>query len=308
MCWCASTLGETHLAHRAGHDRDTGLERASACVTLSAGGTIAAMDRKHIRCATRDAVAVITLDRHEARNAYSDEMIDGLIATFDELEADAATKCVVLTGAGTAFSAGGDLEAMKDRTGMFAGNPVELRTRYVRGIQKIPRRIAAFEKPLIAAINGPAIGAGLDLACMCDIRVASESARFGSTFVRVGLVPGDGGAYFLARVVGFPRALDMILSARIIDATRALEIGLVHDLVAPPGLMDAAMDRAREIAENAPWAVRMAKRACYRSQGADLETALELASSYQGLVQHTRDHEEAVHAILDRRPPSFTGE
>ena len=136
-------------------------------------------------------IARITLDRPDARNAYSDGMIDSLIAALDAAEADPSVRCVVLTGAGSAFSAGGDLKAMRDKTGMFAGGPAALRARYIARIQQIPRRMARRTLPVIAAINGPAIGAGLDLACMCDLRIAAEGARFGSTFTRVGLVPQE---------------------------------------------------------------------------------------------------------------------
>ena len=244
-------------------------------------------------------IARITLDRPASRNAYSEAMVENLCRALDEIEAREDVHVAILTGAGSCFSAGGDLKAMRDRSGMFAGNPVELRTRYSRGIQSISRRIADFEKPLIAMINGPAIGAGLDLACMCDLRIASENARFGSTFVKVGLIPGDGGAHFLTRVVGFPTALDLILSGRVINAAQALQIGLVHRLVPPEQLEAQTMEYAKEIAQNPVWAVRMAKRLCYRSACTDVDTALDLASAFQGLVQHDPAHENAVEAMLD---------
>ncbi|MCA9571277.1 MAG: enoyl-CoA hydratase/isomerase family protein, partial [Myxococcales bacterium] len=141
---------------------------------------------------------VITLDRPEARNAYSDAMIDALCAALDDAEDDDDVRVVVLRGAGPSFSAGGDLKAMQERSGMFAGDSARLRVAYARTIQRVPRRLLAFDKPIVAAVHGHAIGAGLDLACMCDLRVAASTARFGSTFVTLGLVPGDGGAAFLA--------------------------------------------------------------------------------------------------------------
>jgi enoyl-CoA hydratase/carnithine racemase len=265
------------------------------------------MQLEHVRYATQGPIATITLDREDARNAYSEPMIPSLMAAFDAAQADASVRVAILTGAGSAFSAGGDLKAMRDRSGMFAGGPVELRTRYVDGIQRVPRRIRAFEKPLIAAINGAAIGAGLDLACMCDLRVASERAKFGSTFVKVGLVPGDGGAYFLARAVGFPRALELMLTGRVFDAAEAVRIGLVLEAVPADALMARARALAEAIADNAPLAVRMTKRAAYRSLDADFEGALEMAASFQGMVQQSADHLEAVDAILAKRSPSFTG-
>ena len=253
------------------------------------------------------AVLLLTLDRPDARNAYSEAMVDSLVRALDDADRDDEVRCVILTGAGPAFSAGGDLKRMLQHEGMFAGGPVDLRRRYIDGIQRIPRRLALLEKPIIAAINGPAIGAGLDLACMCDLRIVARGAQLGSTFVKVGLVPGDGGAYFLARTVGFPRALELMLTARLVDADEAERIGLVHRVVEPAELLPAARALAQQIAANAPLAVRLTKRAAYRSHEADLEQALELAATYQGVVQNTADHREAVRAMLERRPPVFTG-
>lgn len=249
----------------------------------------------------------IVLDRPDARNAWSDEMLAAFVDAIDDADADPAVRVVALTGAGTAFSAGGDLKAMRDRAGMFAGDTMALRGRYRRGIQGIPRRLARFDKPLIAAVNGAAIGAGLDLACMCDLRVASERAKFGSTFVKVGLVPGDGGAALLQRVVGMPAALDLVLTARVIRTDEAQRIGLVHRVVAPEALEDAVRELAAAIAANPPLAVQLTKSAVYRSQHLSLEDALELASTYQGIVQRTADHDEGVAAILEKRTPRFEG-
>ncbi|MBX7077936.1 MAG: enoyl-CoA hydratase/isomerase family protein [Nannocystaceae bacterium] len=256
---------------------------------------------------TEGPLAIITLDRPAARNAYSSAMVDSLVAALDAAERDEQVRAIILTGAGQAFHAGGDLKQMRDATGMFAGDPVALRRQYIEGIQRVPRRISLCDKPIVAAINGAAIGAGLDLACMCDLRVAAEGAQLGSTFVKVGLVPGDGGAYVLARAIGFARALELMLTGRVIDAHEALAIGLVHRVVEAGAVMDAARQLAGAIAHNAPLAVRLTKRAAYRSWDCDLETALELAASYQGMVQNTADHREAVEAILGKRAPAFTG-
>ncbi|MCA9649615.1 MAG: enoyl-CoA hydratase/isomerase family protein [Myxococcales bacterium] len=265
------------------------------------------MELLDLRYERDEELAILTLDRPDARNAYSEAMVDGLIAALDAAEADHGVRGVVITGAGRAFHAGGDLKRMRDSSGMFQGGPVLLRRQYIDGIQRVPRRLAAFDKPVVAAINGAAIGAGLDLACMCDLRVAARGVKLGSTFVKVGLVPGDGGAYFLARTIGFPRALELILSARLVDTDEALAMGLVHAVVEPEALLDEAKARARMITANAPLAVRLAKRAAYRSWDLDVDTALELAASFQGMVQNTEDHQEAVDAILGKRPPSFQG-
>ncbi|MED5371142.1 MAG: enoyl-CoA hydratase-related protein [Myxococcota bacterium] len=249
----------------------------------------------------------LTLDRPEARNAWSDEMLAAFLAAIDQAEADDEVRCVALTGAGRAFSAGGDLKAMRDKAGMFEGGPVTLRSRYTRGIQSIPRRLARFDKPLIAAVNGAAIGAGLDLACMCDIRVAVNSAKMGSTFVKVGLIPGDGGAWLLSRTIGYPQAMDMILSGRVITAEEGLKMGLVHEVCERDVLEPAVRRRASEILANSPLAVRLAKSAMQRSWDLPMDTALELAATYQGVVQNTDDHLEGVSAILEKRDPEFKG-
>ncbi|MFT6629806.1 MAG: 2-(1,2-epoxy-1,2-dihydrophenyl)acetyl-CoA isomerase [Flavobacteriales bacterium] len=231
--------------------------------------------------------------------------MESLVRALDEAERDDDVRCVILTGAGTAFSGGGDLKLMRDHEGMFEGDPVHLRSAYLRGIQRIPRRFARFEKPVIAAINGPAIGAGLDLACMCDIRIASDGARFGSTFVKLGLIPGDGGAYLLARIIGVPRALELVISGRIIDTLEADRIGLINEIAMDDDVMKLARKRARKIAENAPLAVRLAKSAVYQSYDLSLDAALNLAATYQSIAQNTANHDEAVAAMLEGRKPSF---
>ena len=252
-------------------------------------------------------LAWITLDRPEARNAYSIQMLEELCTAFDTLESDDDVWCVALTGAGRTFSAGGDLTAMRDRSGMFAGDPTRLRTKYLSGIHQIPRRISRFDKPLIAAMNGAAIGAGLDLACMCDMRIAVEGAKLGSTFVKLGLIPGDGGTYFLARTVGFPKALELVLTGEILTAESAHAIGLVHRVVPVDGLTQAVQSLAERLTANAPLALRLAKRAAYHSWDLPMHAALDVAASYQAIVQLTDDHLEGVEALLGRRSPTYSG-
>lgn len=264
-------------------------------------------DLPDLRRAQAGAVLTLTLDRPDARNAYSEAMVESLVRALDEAERDDQVRCLILTGAGPAFSAGGDLKRMLQHDGMFAGAPAELRRRYIDGIQRIPRRLALTDKPVIAAINGAAIGAGLDLACMCDLRIAARGAQLGSTFVKVGLVPGDGGAYLLARTIGFPRALELMLSARLVDTDEAERIGLVHRVVEAAELLPAAHALAEQLAALPPLALRLTKRAAYRSHDLGLEQALELAATYQGVAQNTADHAEAIRAMLERRAPNFTG-
>jgi enoyl-CoA hydratase/carnithine racemase len=257
---------------------------------------------------TRDGpIAVLTLNRPEARNAWSEDMAGGVVRALCQADADPDVRVIVLTGAGDAFSAGGDLKAMRDQTGMFAGPGAELRDRYHHGLQQVSRAFESCETPIVAAVNGPAIGAGLDLACMCDIRIASEKARFGETFVSVGLVPGDGGAYFLTRAIGFARALEMALTGRVIDAMEAHRFGLVSGVVPHEELLSAAMAVATSIARQAPIAVKLTKAAFYRGYQKDLETALTMAAAFQGLAQRTADHAEGVAALLEGRRPDFTG-
>ncbi|MCB9643133.1 MAG: enoyl-CoA hydratase/isomerase family protein [Myxococcales bacterium] len=253
------------------------------------------------------AILRVTLNREDARNAYSNEMIDSLMRVFDLAECDDSVRCLVLSGAGRAFSAGGDLKQMREHSGMFEGDAVRLRSQYLRGIHQVPRRLLRFDKPVIAALNGAAIGAGLDLACMCDVRVAVEGAKFGSTFVKLGLIPGDGGAYVLSRTVGFPRALEMILTGRLVDAQEALQMGLVHEVVPSDRLLERSMERAEQLCSLAPLALRLAKAACYQSWDLTAEQALTLAASYQGIAQNTADHDEGVDALLEKREANFQG-
>jgi enoyl-CoA hydratase/carnithine racemase len=252
-------------------------------------------------------IMTLTLNRPEARNAWSEDMAAAVVRALCQADADPEVRVIILTGAGEAFSAGGDLKAMRDQTGMFAGAGAELRDRYHHGLQQVSRAFEACETPIVAAVNGPAIGAGLDLACMCDIRLASDKARFGETFVSVGLVPGDGGAYFLSRAIGFARALEMALTARIIDAAEAHRIGLVSGVLPHAELSAAAQAVATSIARQAPMAVKLTKAAFYRGYQKDLETALTMAAAFQGLAQRTADHAEGVAAILEGRRPAFQG-
>ena len=266
------------------------------------------MEFTDLRFRVEAPLATITLDRPDARNAYSEAMVESLLKALDAAHQDEEVRVVLITGSGSAFSAGGDLKRMLEKSGMFAGGPTKLRQNYVAHIQKIPRAVQKVDKPIIAAINGPAMGAGLDLACMCDFRIAAASAKFGSTFVKVGLIPGDGGAYLLSRTIGLPRALDMILTGRFVDTDEAQQFGLVHRVVPDDQLLPAARDLAQMLAANAPIAVQLAKRAAYHAYDHDLESALELAATYQGIAQNTDDHLEAVSAMLQKRPSVFKGQ
>ena len=168
-------------------------------------------------------VVTLTLNKHETRNAISeDEMVDAIVAACSRINADNSVRVAIITGAGSAFSSGGNVKDMRDKTGMFGGTGTEIRDGYRNGIQRIPLAIQQLEVPIIAAVNGAAIGAGCDLTMMCDMRIASEKAIFAESFVKVGLIPGDGGAWFLPRVVGISRANEMAYTGEPVNAETAL--------------------------------------------------------------------------------------
>ncbi|RIA45503.1 enoyl-CoA hydratase/carnithine racemase [Hephaestia caeni] len=246
-----------------------------------------------------DDIVIATLNRAEQRNAISS---GADIAAIEQMCADVARdptiKVVVLTGAGRAFCAGGNIKDMAAREGMFAGTPFEIRNNYREGIQRIPVALYELEVPIIAAVNGPAVGAGLDLACMCDIRICSPRAMFAESFVKLGLVPGDGGAWLLPRVIGMARASIMTLTGDPIDAEKALEYGLTSTIVPEDELLAEARALARRIAANPGHATRLAKRLLREGQDMKLGPLLELSAAYQALAHHTADHHNAVAAML----------
>lgn len=255
-----------------------------------------------------EGIATITLDRPEQRNAITDaDVVDALVAACDRLQSDPAIRAAILTGAGPVFSSGGNLKAMAPPDGRAAQSPQANREWYLRGIQRIPRAFDRIEVPVIAAVNGPAIGAGCDLACMADIRVAARSATFAESFVKVGLVPGDGGAFLLPRVIGQARARELALTGETIDAAQALAWGLVSHVVEDGALLAKAREIARKIAANPPYAVRMTKRLLRAAERQDLDAVLEMSAGFQSIAHATEDHAEAVTAFLEKRPPAFKG-
>lgn len=252
-------------------------------------------------------VLTVTLNAPERRNPISDvEMIDALTQVMIEADATPSVRVVILTGAGSAFSSGGDVKKMAPGQGLRDEAPVNTRTNYMRGIQRLPMLFEALEVPVVAAVNGPAIGAGCDLACMCDVRIASEKAVFAESFVKVGLVPGDGGAWLLPRIVGFSKACEMALTGEVLSAAQALACGLVSRVVGPDDLLSEAIDIANMIAGNPRHAVRMTKRLLRKAHGTTLADTLELSAAMQALAHTTPDHEEAVSAFTERRSPSFS--
>ena len=255
--------------------------------------------------AREGGVVTLTLNEPETRNAVSPAITEALVGYIREVNQDISVHCVILTGAGEGFSSGGNVKDMKEKKGLFAGSPAEIRRGYWHGIQQIPLAMYELEVPSIAAVNGAAIGAGCDLSLMCDIRIAGRSAVFAESFMRVGLVSGDGGAWHLPRVVGLSKAYEMTFTGDFIKADEAVRIGLVSRCVDDAELMAEAMALARRIAAHPSHSLRLTKRLLRDSQHVSLPIALELASSSQALVQHTHDQYEAVSAFLEKRTPKF---
>ena len=255
-----------------------------------------------------DHIETWTLNLPDSRNPISDPaIVDALCERVAAVNADHDVRAVVLTGAGPAFSAGGNVKDMVDKAGMFGGSPYELRDGYRGGIQRIPRALYHCEVPVVAAVNGPAVGAGCDLAVMCDLRVASTSAWFAESFVQLGIIPGDGGAWLLTKAIGPARAAEMALTGDRVKAEQAAAWGLVNDVVEPENLMAAAHALAARVAKNPPHAVRMAKRLLRESQHQSLESLLELSAAMQALAHHTADHREALAAFGEKRAGEYTG-
>lgn len=254
------------------------------------------------------AIVTVTLNRPETRNAITEQdMVEALIDACRRVNRDKSVRAMILTGAGTAFCSGGNVKHMREKSGMFAGDAGEIREAYRDGIQRLPIALHNVEAPTIAAINGPAYGAGCDLTTMCDIRIASETATFAENFVKVGLIAGDGGAWLLPRAVGLSRASEMAFTGDPIDAATALEWGLVSRVVPGERLMDEARALAGRIAANPPGALRMTKRLIREGQRVDLPTLLEMASAMQSIAHHSNDHAEALDAMAEKRAPKFTG-
>jgi enoyl-CoA hydratase/carnithine racemase len=255
-----------------------------------------------------DAVATLTLNNPELRNPISDlDMVDALVGALDRLNRDFSIRAAILTGAGKSFSSGGNLRKMGQPGELGGAAPADTPSGYRRGIQRIPLAFEALEVPIIAAVNGAAIGAGCDLACMCDIRIAGESARFAESFVKLALIPGDGGAWLLPRVVGYSKACEMVFTGDPIDAMEALACGLVSRVVPDDQLLDSARALAGRIAVNPPHALRMAKRLIAQGRNQRLDQHLETAAAYQALAHSTDDQREAVAAFVEKRPAVFRG-
>ena len=251
-------------------------------------------------------VVTITLNRPDTRNALSGDLIDGLINALEKANRDKNVGCVILTGAGKSFSSGGNLQEIKNMTTKDNMSQSQLEDWYRFGIQKIPLTMNAIDVPIVAAVNGHAIGAGNDLCTMCDIRIAGEDAKFSESFLRIGIIPGDGGSWFLPKIIGLSRAAEMILTCDVLDAEKALNWGLVSQIVKNEELIIQAKEIANKIASQPPEASRRAKRLLRMSQNVSLDNALEMAASQQSILQMMDDHREALDALIEKRKPKYT--
>ncbi|HKX76254.1 MAG TPA: enoyl-CoA hydratase-related protein [Acidimicrobiia bacterium] len=252
-------------------------------------------------------VGGITLNRPQSRNALTGgEMMFDLIAALEAADADPGLGVLVITGSGTAFSAGGDVKEMAQRSGLFAGSPAEITEGYRTSIQRLTRLLLSTDLVTIAAVNGPAIGAGFDLALGCDLRLGSPTARFAHTFVQLGIIPGDGGAWLLPRVVGWQRAAELAFTSRPVEAEEALALGILLEVVPAADLLPRAHALAALIASKPSTSVRLTKRLLRHARGMDLDGFLELSAAFQAIAHHTDDHPRAVTAYLQslREPRS----
>lgn len=253
----------------------------------------------------RDRIATLTLNRPDRLNALGDTLREDLHDAIARSTADDAVRVLVITGAGRGFCSGGDVKAMSERDRAGGTSPLEEKIAPQRDATILAMRDCP--KPIIAAVNGPAAGAGMNLALACDMRIASTAAKFAQAFVKRGLHPDWGGSYFLPRIVGTAKACELIFTGETIDAEEAYRLGIVNALAAPEQLLAKTYELAAKIAAGPPIAIRLAKRAIYRNLEADLRAALEFETYAQNLCRETEDSKEGVRAFMEKRAPNFRG-
>lgn len=261
------------------------------------------MEDMHVLYEVRGQTAIITLNRPEAKNAFSPEMIALWKGFLERASVDDDVRVIVVTGKGETFCSGGDIRDMAEG---------KLKTWDMKrflwdGVHRIALTLEDLDKPVIAAINGAAMGAGLDMALMCDFRVCSDQAKLAESYINMGLIPGDGGAWFLPRLVGTSKALELLLTGDVLTAYEALGLGIVNRVVPHEKLTDETLAFAAVIAAKPPLAVRMMKRAVYQGQTSTLRAHLDYISSQEALLSDTADHQEAARAFLEKREPKFEG-
>jgi len=269
------------------------------------------MDFQQIIYDKADGVATITLNRPERMNAFTDVMLKEWAAALEDARLDRAVRAVILTGNGRGFCAGADLRGGSgvSETAQAETPPTAAdRRNWLRdGVHNVPRAVQLLDKPYIAAVNGAAVGAGMDMASMADMRIASEAAKFAMSYVKVGLVPGDGGCYFLPRIVGIAKALEMIWTGDFIDASEALRLGYVSKVVPADDLLSTATALARRLADGPAVAMQLAKRLVYRGLDASWHEAFEEAGQAMAIAQTTEDAREGPRAFVENRQPQFKG-
>ena len=255
------------------------------------------------------AIATLTLNRPEQLNPMTRAIVAETVVALEEANADRSVRAVIVTGAGRAFSAGGDIRQLGAAGDDAAGEPPTAydRRAWLKRTQQMVLAFRQCEKPVIAAVNGVAAGGGCDIALACDIRFASDRARFGEVFARIGLFPGTGGTYLLPRTVGVAKALELIWTGDLIDAVEAERIGLVTRVVAHENLLSETRAFAQRLAEGPPLALSLAKAAVYRGLDLDLSAAFDYAATAEAITLTSQDHREGVAALREKRKPTFHG-
>lgn len=255
-----------------------------------------------------DRIAVLTLNRDDVRNELTGtRLVSDIEQTVAWVNLEESIAALVITGAGKAFSSGGNIKHMRNREGSFGGDVYEVQKHYREGIQRIPLALDRLDVPSIAAINGPAIGAGFDLACMCDLRIAATQAIMAESFINVGIIPGDGGAWLLQRLVGYQRAAELTFSGRTIHAEEARALGIVMEIVEEPELIGRALELARIFAAKPPQALRLTKRLMKAARRMELVEFLDHCAVIQGMCHNSQDHIEAVASMIEKRVPKYNG-
>jgi len=259
------------------------------------------VNRSHTRFVMRDGIAVLTLARPETRNAITgEEMLAEMVGAIEEASVDPGVAVLIFEAEGPAFSAGGNVKDMAERKGLFAGSPDEINEGYRVSIQRLTSAVLSTDLVTIAAVNGPAVGAGFDLVLGCDLRVGSTAASFAHTFIDLGIIPGDGGAWLLPRVVGWQRAADLSFTGRTVAADEAVALGILLEVVEPERLTSTVFELATQIAAKPMHSVRLTKRLLRHSRQMDLAGFLDLSAAYQAISHHTPEHATAVDNFVDR--------